>query len=619
MKKSLFFSLFVCLTFLSVFLGYFCFDTETSLLFFQKTAYWFMLSVFLLFIFFLYKIFKKNLSHFTDTLQSFYQNKKLCFGVSAFLVCAFFFLNLQEKPKFKIVMDEPNLAGVAMSMHLNREAFLPTRAHHILGNFTLLGGYVDKRPIFFPFLVSLLHDFTGYKLENSFVLNKILSALFILLVYCMGYKIGKHSGAIAGVLLFLTLPLLFQNATSGGFELLNMVMLLVCMLAANHYLTTPSNDALSLLCISAVLLSQVRYESILFLLPIAGLVVFNWLKEKKFHLPKTLFLIPIAFIPYLWQHKIFHTTHDFWQLHDKPGFSSPFSPSYFYDNFGHSLHFFFNLSRILPNSFLISFLGLISLPFFFLYLSKKLTKTHAFDFSPIETILAFFLGGFFLHFIVIMTYFYGQLDNPIIQRLSLPLHLPLVLVTLWLFFKAGNAYFQKSLFALIGVFFFTFSLPNLSARIYSESYLPAKEINWIVRFAKTYPKDNEPLFVLSDRTVLWILNKIDALTLGSLPYREEALQAYLNQTGNPKIFVQQVCKLNPQTQEYEPENPLPDYYITKPYNTYHLSIIRQVSLKELIQVNPPISEPKKESHSAPPLKKIASYNTLMETWAANLP
>ena len=80
-------------------------------------------------------------------------------------------LLVHEKYGFKILMDEVMLLGTSMGMHFDKHPLVPVRAHDLQGAFQLLDGQLDKRPLFHPFLVSILHDLTGYRPENVFALN----------------------------------------------------------------------------------------------------------------------------------------------------------------------------------------------------------------------------------------------------------------------------------------------------------------------------------------------------------------------------------------------------------------------------------------------------------------
>jgi hypothetical protein len=70
---------------------------------------------------------------------------------------------------------------------------------------------VDKRRHFYPFLVSLAHDVTGYRPSNAFVVNAVLGVLFLGRVYGWGVVLGGPRHGMLAVLLISTLPLLAQS------------------------------------------------------------------------------------------------------------------------------------------------------------------------------------------------------------------------------------------------------------------------------------------------------------------------------------------------------------------------------------------------------------------------
>jgi hypothetical protein len=145
-------------------------------------------------------------------------------------------LIVHESFGFKIVMDEVMLVGTSMSMHFTRTVLTPIRGGDVQGAFVIFEGMMDKRQLFFPFLVSILHDLTGYRPENAFVLNAILTFVFLGLVNALGRKLAGRMAGWLGVALFAGLPLLAQNATGGGFELLNIVMILATMLLGARFI-----------------------------------------------------------------------------------------------------------------------------------------------------------------------------------------------------------------------------------------------------------------------------------------------------------------------------------------------------------------------------------------------
>ena len=103
------------------------------------------------------------------------------------LVGAATYISLALEPaEFKVVMDEPLLAATAQSMHHDRMALIAGRGVDVNGYYNLLDGSVDKRPLLYPFLVSVLHDLTGYRVSNSFLLYALFTPFFWLLIWSLG-------------------------------------------------------------------------------------------------------------------------------------------------------------------------------------------------------------------------------------------------------------------------------------------------------------------------------------------------------------------------------------------------------------------------------------------------
>src|SRR5262249_54655172 len=145
--------------------------------------------------------------------------------------------------------------------------------YDLQGIFELMGGLVDKRPLFFPFLVSILHDATGYRPENPFYLNAILTWVLLGLSYLGGRALGGWRAGLLAAMWWITLPLLGQNARGGGFELLNIVMIILTALASGIYYQRRDATSMIAMIYSGILLAQTRYESPLFLLPVAVVLV----------------------------------------------------------------------------------------------------------------------------------------------------------------------------------------------------------------------------------------------------------------------------------------------------------------------------------------------------------
>ena len=258
-------------TMLAAILGFFAIPDQAAIVFVSRTGFWFVLLAFGLFLRALWLTYRDEFGAFHWRTLDWPSVAIIALGGTVLLV--------HETFGFKIVMDEVMLLGTSMSMHLDKTVLTPVRGNDIQGAFVILDGMMDKRPLFFPFLVSLLHDLTGYRPANAFVLNGALTFVFLGLIQHLGRRLAGRLAGWLGVVLFAGLPLLAHNATGGGFELLNLVMILATLLLGARFVEKRDPPSLTAFCFAALLLAQVRYESVIFLLPVVLLVLWVWWRE----------------------------------------------------------------------------------------------------------------------------------------------------------------------------------------------------------------------------------------------------------------------------------------------------------------------------------------------------
>lgn len=165
-------------------------------------------------------------------------------------------------PAMRVQFDETSLVSVSQSMHTQRLAVMTTGALPFDGERVPIENTVDKRPPLFAFLVSLLHDLTGERIENAFVANAVLLGLGLWLVFAaVRARLGLLAGFAAQVLL-VAVPLTDVVATSAGFELLATVLLTAVVLAALGFVRRPDAVHAQWLLALGGLLAQARYESL---------------------------------------------------------------------------------------------------------------------------------------------------------------------------------------------------------------------------------------------------------------------------------------------------------------------------------------------------------------------
>ncbi|MEJ1973236.1 MAG: glycosyltransferase family 39 protein [Lacunisphaera sp.] len=438
-------------------------------------------------------------------------------------------LLVHERYGFKILMDEIMLLDTSMGMHFDKHPLYAIRGHDLQGAFQLLDGRLDKRPLFQPFLVSTLHDLTGYRPENVFVLNTALTFGLLALVYRLGRRLVSREAGVLAVLLLTSLPLLAQNATGGGFELLNLFMILLTYLLALRFAEKRDAPSQQALLLSAVLLAQTRYESVLFLIPVGLLVLWAWWREQRPILDWGAVFVPLLLVPAALHQKIFSVQESSWELASQPGFAHPFAFSYAQDNFLHWLIFFFDTTGSHSNSLVLSGLGWLALPFALLASAKILARFRTA--TPLALTAALFNLGFAAHSLLMLVYFWGRFDDPVIRRLSLPLNLWLVLAvvlaTAELFRRPW--WIWRALMGVVGIGFFAYSLPSMSRHDYSLDYYVGREMEWRRDFIAAHP-EKDYLFI-DNNALIWITHLVSGTPVGqALTHKDIIIFNFQNHT-----------------------------------------------------------------------------------------
>jgi hypothetical protein len=506
---------------LAVILGFFTLTPGQSLQTVTYGGYWFMLLLTVLFGWSLLKLARAPLAGGID-----WRNTPR-WPAGLIITCGLLLI-VHETYGFKILMDEVMLLGTSMSMHIEKTALVPMRGNDIQGAFQLLAGQLDKRPLFQPFLVSVLHDLTGYRPENVFVLNTALTFVLLSLSYVTGCRIGGRGAGAIAVLLLTSLPLLAQNATGGGFELLNLVMILATLLLGMRYIEKRDGDSLEAFGLAGVLLAHTRYESVLYLLPVGLTVLWVWWQQRRPTLTWLVVAMPLLLLPYALHNKVFTVRASAWEMASQPGYDRPFSLSFIPDNIAHDLNFFFNTTGEHSNSLVLSTLGFLALPFFILWAVKTLLRLR--DAPPARAGLAIFSLGFAAHALLLLCYFWGRFDDPVIRRLSLPFNLTLVIATITVateFNWEGRIW--RILAALVGFGFFAYSLPAMARHDYSIDYYVGREMEWRREFMAAHPERD--YLVIDNNSIIWITHRVSSTpVLQALAHKENIVFNLRNRT-----------------------------------------------------------------------------------------
>lgn len=496
---------------------------------------------------------------------------------------------------YKVLYDEFVLQSTAWGLHDARTVGTVVRGYDVGGVFTTLQTYLDKRPFFYAFLVSLLHDVTGYREANAFALNTILMPVILGLTYFFARRFSSHLGSLAAMVGLGAFSLLAQNATGSGMEMLNLTMLLVVMHLSWWYLEAPSGSRLSALLLCTVLLAQTRYESALYVAPVALVVLEGWRRGERMILPAAAILAPALLIPYALHNTYLSGTPLLWELRE--GEASRFGVQYLPDNLFHALLFFFDFSGKLMNSW---WLGVAGLPaaIWAGWMSCRQLK-HWRRAPSIGVVLSIFGVAITANLGLLMFYYWGQLDDAIVARLSLPFSVLLVLCIAWAVMQFREQLRRRAAYVAIGGALLAYlSSGLLSNATHWTLNLQAREIAWEIDYVESLPP--KPRLVLTNKSALiWLSHEISSIQIVRARIREEQIKFHLRQHTFSEVLVLQTYRpVGPEGGfQLEPLDRLPDSFVLEPlierrFGTHAARISRVVRI-----------EPKKE-----PVKE-ASENT----------
>lgn len=498
---------------------------------------------------------------------------------------------------YKILYDEMVLQATASDMHIYREVSTVVRAYLVDGVFAPFDSYLDKRPFFYPFLVSLVHDATGYREGNAFAVNVVLLPLILLQVYLFSRRLCGHVGALAAVLALGTLSTLAQSSTSAGMETLNLAMIVLTMHLAVLYLDAPDEPRLAALILAAVLLAQTRYESSLFVLPVAIVVLEGWRRAGRIILPVAAILAPALLIPYAVHNTYLSGTPSLWELRENE--STRFSTEHLLPNLQHAFGYFFDTGRGLTNSLWLSSAGFAAMVYgaAVLWRRRKSFADHLrvrrggpqlngaarvwSDVSPVFVLVAFSMAVL-ANLAVLMFYYWGQLDDPTVSRLALPVSLVLALA---IGFAADRFYLPASAaggagssapgrfeirwwrarvgwFAAGGAAFAYLWSGIVANEQHSRRNTLAQELAWECRFVEARPP-GERLVITNKSSLPWMLHRISAIGMDNARRRVDALRYQLAHDNFCELLVTQEYRPTSAVGEFQldPVDRLPEWFV----------------------------------------------------------
>lgn len=490
---------------------------------------------------------------------------------------------IAEAPRFKVLYDEFVLQATAMHIHLTREISTTVRAYEINGVFVPIENYLDKRPYFFAYLLSLVHDLTGWRPGNVFVLNGLLTAAFLTLLWLYVRRLAGALGGLLAVILMGSLPLLAQNTTGSGMEVLNLSMIVTAMLLGTRALEKPTTARIGAFLFGIVLLAQSRYESTLYALPAALVMALIWWRERRLLLPWPVLVAPLLFLPCAWHNIVLSGNKVLWELPDD--LDRRFDPVHVAGNLTRAARFLFSTAQEHPNSIYVSVVGVFGL---LVCLVLWLRRPFAPLQRPARSIALVFSIAICGNLGLLMFYFWGGLDDPLVSRLSLPLHV--------LFAAAGavalswlDRWKPATRWALAGALA---SIPLIYGRttqqhLYTSFNLLAHELTWEREVLSR--RTPGPRLVITNKSCLpWLAQGTASVLIDRGRERAEQIRFHMEAGSFVEVLVTQRLRATTPNGDFELE---PEYRLPP---RFHLETLAErrfgpnvARISKLVRLDPP--------------------------------
>ncbi|MCD6226598.1 MAG: hypothetical protein J7J93_02290 [Candidatus Aenigmarchaeota archaeon] len=412
-------------------------------------------------------------------------------------------------------------------------------------NFWPINREAPIRPLLFPFLLSILHSFLGYRVENVFILNFIALFCLLSLVYIYIKKNRGNLWGFSAIMFIVSQPLVTITATSGGFDLFNTLFFIICIICLWHFLKNPSPIQFQLLWVNLLMYANIRYESIfLFLITLIYLFSFRYIKKEFFKGNRYIyFLTPLIFLLGFWQ----------FCLHRDIFKHVEYSPHYFIENNKTFFLSFLRWNFFYPFVTIINFIGVLFLFYYlFCFLKKKLCKTK------VQKHLILIVGTFLIFkWIIFTSYYEGMPELPTSTRYYLDYMILFSFLSLELF-TCFKIFKQKPIYIfLISIMLFIFYNPVAIENRFLNWLLLPRKYRFVMRFLKKESNHSRNFLIITTRPGTYTVYNYGAVNFKYANTSKSVIEEFNNHLYE-KIFVIQDI-------EYKTLKPTPETWLSKKY------------------------------------------------------
>jgi hypothetical protein len=453
------------------------------------------------------------------------------------------FLHVHEPHMFKVLFDEPSHVAGSLMMHEERMAVAPGSAHRFYGGLVYKDNYPSFRLYSFQVVLSVVHDLTGYRPENVFVLNGAITLVVMSLLYLAGHRIAGQRGGLLAVLLLAGLPLLAQNATSGGYDVLNLALLLGLFLATGRHLRDPTKENLDLMVSVGVVLALTRYESIAYLIVPVVAAAIGWVRQRRITLSWAAAISPLLTLPSFAANVILLTTDTFLLAQIREEGQEFFDTANIFPHVQDLVVYLFSVDNDGTNSVLLSVMGAASLFGLLVAVATRLPKrstTISIEGGLLAGLALLTLGLYALT----LANFWGSPLDILAARFTLPLQAVFALSTCWAFadFRRSRAVPRGALWVSVAYVILA-AVPANSKHTSTDMMVAGRSMQWFVEYAKKH--DAGRTLYAAQSNMPMVINKLPAVSIKSLNQRRIQAAQCLQAGIYDEIVVHQFLWVDP--------------------------------------------------------------------------
>ena len=431
---------------------------------------------------------------------------------------------------YRMVMDELLVTNTAATINLYGVAGFQRLAIEQESGTPEVSIGIDKRPAAVSAAQAIAKAFAPPGPAPAWLLQKIFGSILILASAHIAARLGGVWAGTAMAFFAGLHPLVLYFGSGSGLEVPATALFLLSALVLTGS-SASSRAALLSAGLLLLLLAQIRYESLLLALPGAVLLGIR-LRLRRAALAGVLaspFLLPLAASLAAFRHNPAS-----WELASRSA-DAAFGLSYLPGNLAGLIEFWLVPSPALANSPVLGWASAIGLS-----LAAATACRPAFEARRLTVLV---LAGTAAYLLLVLLYFWGDLRDPIIQRLALPL-VGAAALGVGHLFRHFRTETGRSLAAAAALLLLTPGFPGLIERNFARIHLSPEEIN-ALRFVVPLLREERAL-VLAEAPYPWITEGLEAAPIATTtaPAFHQAILARASDPGRGSVYVLQRVNAN---------------------------------------------------------------------------